>query len=586
MPPTIHPRSATERSARHGNLVSLIRRRTALRRGLLAFVSGAAMSTAFAPLEWHGYVWIGLVPVLWLALDDGRRAGWIGYSFGVGHFSTTFYWLNEVFLPGPIGLGAICAVFPAAWAFLARHMVRNLRYTRATDLAPKYGERTTFRPRLRPGARCLLILLLPTTWCTLEWCRSWFLSGFPWNQLGISQWSSAWVLPVAAYTGVYGISFLIVATNSIIWSILDAVAEHRRGDGGSALWPAVIFPPIPMLLAAAALVTYARTGQELPAPNGSRRIAVVQGNIPQIRVWNPEQLAHALEVYTSLTRDIAATAQPDLIVWPETAVAASLRFNDDVRFALDGVFATAATPLLAGTIDYRLPPEADTQYELPLMYNSAILFDKSGRVMDIYDKIHLVPFGEYVPFEAYLPQLTEWIGMGRSLSAGHEYSVMLFDDVLRIGVVICYEDIFPEISREMVVRGANLLISITNDAWFGESAGSRQHLAHTVFRAVENGRPVLRSGNNSYSCLIMPDGDVVNVLYDAGDKSYFTRAAKVYDVPVWGHPPLTFFSRFGTGFAHASAAISAVALWWCFYRYVDRKRRLFAVVSDTGDEAA
>jgi apolipoprotein N-acyltransferase len=195
-----------------------------------------------------------------------------------------------------------------------------------------------------------------------------------------------------------------------------------------------------------------------------------------------------------------------------------------------------------------------------------------------------VPFGEFTPFERLFPWLTDIIGMGRSLTAGREFTVFELPRGARAGVNICYEDIFPEISRQFVRRGANVLMTLTNDAWYAESAGSRQHLIHAVFRATENRRPLLRAGNNSDTCLILPDGRIVGLLYDLDTGSRFVRAARCYDVPVWQKQELTFYTRYGDVFAYGCAL--AMLLTWVFLAQrclIEKRRRLLAI---TGSEAA
>jgi apolipoprotein N-acyltransferase len=302
------------------------------------------------------------------------------------------------------------------------------------------------------------------------------------------------------------------------------------------------------------------------------RIAAVQGNIPQIRRFSKAQLVEATAVYDELTLDIVAREKPDLVVWPETALPATLRGR--MRDYMAEIFEQTETPLLAGTIDRRQPydPAEGEVFD----YNSALLYDAAGNVVNWYDKMHLVPFGEYVPFDRYLPFLVEWIGMGRNLTPGTEYTVMPFGDGARFGINICYEDVFPEISRNSVLRGANVLIVITNDAWFGTTSASRQHLAHSVLRAVETCRPLLRNGNNTDTCLILPDGRVEALLY--GSDTRFIRAARVYDVPVWEQLPLTFYTRHGDWFALTAGAATILLVLWCLFRFLFRRQRLSEMV--------
>jgi apolipoprotein N-acyltransferase len=328
------------------------------------------------------------------------------------------------------------------------------------------------------------------------------------------------------------------------------------------------------LLASAALVAlaWALRPVTLPPPDARLRVAAIQGNIPQIRVYSEEQLALAEEVYVSQTQRLVNWEKPDLVVWPETAIPKSLTCHDDTVALMAALFAATRTPMIVGTLDYRRSV-ADPEH--PLAFNAAVQYDAAGQPVNRYNKIKIVPFGEVTPLESLWPEwLLRWLTMGRSLTPGDAHTVFQFRDA-RIGVNICYEDIFPEISRAAVQRGANVLLTITNDAWYNETAGSRQHLSHAVFRAIETGRPMLRNGNNSDTCLIWPDGRVEGLLRDPASGSPFYRGSRVYDVPIWETPPLTFHTRHGNWFAHLAVLAAAVTWLWCLYRYLDRRRRLY-----------
>ncbi len=487
---------------------------------------------------------------------------------------TTFAWLSEVFVLAPIGVAAVYAVLPAFWFYLFSLINHNLRWSEDTDLLPKNDTAVVVDTSLSIAKMVIAILIGGFLWCGMEWCRSWLFTGFPWNQLGISQWQCEWLLSFSRVTGIYGISFFVMIFNLTIYYILTERAQLLKTRKRSGV--IIILGPAATMIFAVVL------GQNLYRPGESDtvlKVAVVQGDIPQIREWSPHQLEHALSVYTSLTRKAVANLSPDLVIWPETAVPASLIYDKSCISEMQRLFAEIKTPLLAGSIDYRFNNNSIDHTEVSRSFNSALLFNAAGEVVDRYDKIHLVPFGEFVPFEKYLPWLVKWIGMGRSLTAGREFTVLQFKEKFRIGVNICYEDIFPEISSRFVRNGANILVCITNDAWFGESSASRQHLAHAVVRAVENGRPVVRSGNNSDSCLIDANGKVTGLIRAPNTGDPFTAGYRGYAVPVSTHSCLTFYSRVGNWFAVLSFVLTIVTGIWCFYRYLDRKRRLYRLIT-------
>ncbi len=514
-----------------------------------AALSGALLSTAFPPLDFGIVAWVALVP--FLLLPPPRRTATQavrGFMLGAAHFLTCLFWLTTVTWAGWGLLSLTCALFPMLWAVLCLPMFRVMHGHRPF---PGTGGRRAPNGAVRVAA----ILLSAAVWCALEWLRSTVFTGFPWNLLGGSQWRSALLLATTAVTGVYGLSFVLVAANTAIAAGLRrwAIAFLRGGTRG------VPWESLTAVVVCAAALWMGLTAPRLGTPRGALRTAAVQGCLPQARQWTPEQLAQGLEVYDRLSRTAARLpARPDLIVWPETAVPAPLRWEESYASMFRKLLADTSTWFLIGTIDYRFPTGTGPHVE-PNVFNSAFLFGPRGQLRDSYDKTHPVPFGEYTPFGRYLPWLERWIGMGRSLTAGVEYTVLRLPKQVRAGVNICYEDVFPRISREFVRRGANLLVTLTNDAWYAESAGSAQHLSHAVLRAAENRRPLLRSGNNSDTCLILPDGRVTALLRDPVTGNRFLRGVQTIQVPVWQDPPLTFYTRHGDWFACLCAL--AAGLW-------------------------
>ncbi len=557
------------------NQIDRVSRTPQICRVAVAAASGLLSSLAFAPAEWSWVAWVGLVPLLVVALP-ARRAAWrLGLVFGMVACMSGMAWLREIQWPALFGVALIYAWIPACWLKLAQQIWLNVRLPPAEDLKPQTDGLVRVHPRCFRGRSCLLVVALALCWCGSELVRGLLA---PWNNIGVSQWQNGWLLPLTRVTGVDGISFLVVLTNVAVYiAVVSWFAGRDPTERFADYWRLVDAKRLmfsPLLLAALLIILAGLLAPryDLPAPENTVRIAAVQGNIPQIRRFSKAQLAEATSVYDELTLDIVAREKPDLVVWPETALPVTLRGR--MRDYMAEIFEQTETPLLAGTIDRRQPydPAEGEVFD----YNSALLYDAGGNVVNWYDKMHLVPFGEYVPFDRYLPFLVEWIGMGRNLTPGTEYTVMPFGDGARFGINICYEDVFPEISRNSVLRGANVLIVITNDAWFGTTSASRQHLAHSVMRAVETCRPLLRNGNNTDTCLILPDGRVEDLLY--GSDTRFIRAARVYDVPVWEQLPLTFYTRHGDWFALTAGVATIFLVLWCLFRFLFRRQRLSEMV--------
>jgi len=517
-----------------------------------ATVSGALLSTAFPPLEWDWAAWIALIPVLLAPVPTTpwRRAA-AGALLGLVHCISNLFWLNEIGFCAGVLLGVYCALFPLLWYLGTAALSSAL-----ADPEPRPGRRLCC---VRLGwPQAALIVGSGVLWVGLEWLRSWLFTGFPWNELGVSQWQRPLLLSLTCFTGIAGVSLLVAAGNLALsqiaaawWDGIRRGASRRQGRAPTATLATV---------AALAAMT-ALQAPPVPPTDAVLRVLAVQGNIPQCRFWTEAQFNEALAVYSDLTVTTAHAGRADLVVWPESAVPAPLGYAP-FKARLEAILPEVRTPLLIGALDSRPLPGArwtGSDWEPPLQdFNSAILLAPDGQVMETYDKVHRVPFGEYVPFGRYLPWLVDWIGMGRDLVPGSEFTVFRLGKGAVAGANICFEDAFPEISREFVRRGANLLVTLTNDAWYAESSGSRQHLLHAVFRAAENRRPLFRSGNNSDTCLITANGTVTGLLYDPATGHRFFRGARFYEIPISYAPPLTLYARWGDWLSRTCAAGAAL----------------------------
>lgn len=553
--------------------------RLARTRRLVAILAGAVgsgllLSLAFPPLEIDVVAWFALVPVM--LAPTSRRLGVrlaAGALFGFAHSVTNLFWLNEIGFGAGFLLAIYCTLFPAAW-YLFAISLRPCPHRDSLDTPP------TTRPHLTApspiiaaddrGARLVIApLALAGAWVALEWIQGWLFTGFPWNQLGVTQWRHIRLLQVTRITGIYGLSFVIVAVNVACAHIIAVRIDPVRKSAKRGFPWSVAMAGALLLLA----VLPARLASPPPAAGTMLRVVGIQGNIAQCRDYEPAQLSEALAVYRDYTLLASQIPGADLIVWPECAVPAPVLWDKECSEMLADLFATIETPLLIGSLNLETFTTIKGEHDYRL-YNSALQFDRDGRLLESYDKIHRVPFGEYVPFSRYLPWLVDWIGMGRDLSPGAEYTLFSLPGGIRTGVNICFEDAFPEISREFTRRGADLLMTITNDAWYAESSGSRQHMTHAVVRAVENARPLFRSGNNSDTCLIMPDGSVKDLLDDPLTGNRFVRGYRSYDIPVAIDAPLTFYTRHGDLFAKICTLAALAILTRNTCRWYRRKQIL------------
>ncbi len=550
-----------------------------------AVVSGLLLSAVFPPLEWAWAAWFALLPILAAPIPRRfTRRLLVGYVFGLSHFATSLYWLNEVVFFAGYLLSIYCAFFLLAWYLLFADVVTFFLSREGKSTANLSVSGRIYISGLSALSFMLAGLLIALGWVGLEWVRSWLFTGFPWNHFGLSQWQNPGLLQTTTVTGIYGLSFLLIMANlALLWI---AVSHWHRwaGRGGGTMqfpWPVAAA----LLVLAPSLYLMYRGREKLEAPDARLEIAAVQGNLPQARVWTEGQLEKAIRVYEGMSRE-AARVDPDLIVWPETAVPAPAFYNPDYQQMLERLTTDIQTPLLFGNMHmepvHSLEPEKGMEVETYNDFNSVFLLDREGRVMEYYYKVRLVPFGEYVPMGDILPFLHDLIGMGRDLSAGREYTLFELREGIWAGVNICFEDVFPQVSSNFVLRGANLLMTLTNDAWFAESPGSRQHMTHAVVRAVENRRPLMRSGNSSDTALIMPNGEVRGLLYDHETGDRFIRDWRKYTVPVWFDLGTTFYTRHGNVFAAACFLVVLLWLLWRIVWSVQRNVQLRRII--TGEE--
>jgi len=533
-------------------------------RAIAALASGLMLSCSFPPINCSIMAWFALVPIM--LVPTPRRIFErfaIGFIFGYAHFATVLHWLNEVGFGAGYLLAIYCALFPMAWYCLVSTFNWYL----------KDKSNTTF-----PGGGPLFItdewtlvlhiLAQAFLWVSLEYLRAMLFTGFPWDMAGISQFRRLAVAGLAQFTGVYGVSFLIILSNAIISSEFSRQLRMLIAPGKRQFpWHFVL------MTLSLVPVCILQAKKELLPPEGTSniRIAAIQGNIPQCREWTNEQYEYALSTYLRLSERAAAEYQDlDMLLWPECAVPVPLGYPP-YRAALTGLQQKIQKPILLGAlriVGNQSEPESIHDF------NSAILLDENSHVAETYNKMHLVPFGEFTPAGDLFPILRKILGMGRDLTRGREEVIFNLAKGARTGVNICFEDAFPDISRKFTIKGANTLMTITNDSWYNRSSGAEQHLSHAVFRAIENRRPLLRSGNNSHTCLITPNGETLGIIDNKDDGSPFVSSYQAYDVPIheWG---TTFYTKHGDIFAMACTLISlALVAFLCAKEYLRHKENL------------
>jgi len=480
---------------------------------LLAVLAGVLCFLAFPPFGYDFLAWVCLVPLLFLIKRNNvKRAFWYSYFAGIVFFGCLIYWMVYVTVPGTIALVLIFALFYGLFGFIA-------------GITFKYS---------------MELLILPFVWVVLEYIRTYLpFNGFPWGLLAYTQYKNTTVIQIADIIGSYGISFILVAFNIAFFSYIT-----RRKGRISHMIAAMAFILI--------MVAYGMYKLDNYVVWGTPRMSVIQGNIPQELKWDGKYADDVINEYESLTKE-AAEDKTDMIIWPETAYPYLVDAKEEAS-EVKQLAAEIKIPVLAGMV-YKEGQD---------YFNGAVLFSGDGMLIEKYYKLHLVPFGEYIPMQEYLSPLRRFINKpigdytkGESYTLFPLKSTSLYKKMpgtishsvhfYKFGVLICFEDIFPHITREFAQKGANFMVNMTNDAWFGNTAAPEQHLQASVFRAVENRVPVVRAANTGVSCFVDSTGKILSRV-ERGDRDTFIKGFKTDNVRVTGIK--SFYTRYGDVFAY------------------------------------
>ena len=512
---------------------------------LPALISGLLLTAAFpeAGLSW--LAWVALVPLLFSLADLSSKEGFAaGFFTGWIHFLTLGYWLiTTIMTYGGVPL------LPALMFYLGL----------AACLAVYFGLFGLLLARLRAGPT-VVMAAVPFIWVGLEFLRAHLFTGLPWGLLGYSQFERLDLIQIADIAGVYGISFVIVLTNAALTCLLLWLTKRpwrkmpvKKGT--------VIVMTAAVLFCLGATGGYGRwrLGKvaNALATVPSLTIAVIQGNINQGQKWDRAFRLAVIKKHLALARR-TVDKDPDLIVMPETAMPFYFFYEQDLTDMVLAAARDSGTFILTGAPSFETIPGGI------LSYNSAFLINPAGNVLGRYDKTHLVPFGEYVPFGQYLPFIDKLVAGVGDFTPGTSGRVLSMNGC-RLGVQICYEIIFPAICRKMVDNGAEIIVNITNDAWYGRTSAPYQHFSMTVLRAVENRRSLVRAANTGISGFIDPTGHI-------RDKTgLFVDSTPVYQVPIINGR--TFYNRTGDVLAICCLLIVLSVPTREFLEYLRRKEK-------------
>jgi apolipoprotein N-acyltransferase len=383
------------------------------------------------------------------------------------------------------------------------------------------------------------LFLLPSSWVVLEFLRDRLFSGFGWASLAHSQYKLLPVIQIADITGVFGISFVLVMVNCFLKEIIVFRRDPKKREWKEIFWPAGI---VAVFLAVILAYGFGISRRYAIMKRISVKVGIVQGNIAQERKWERGDWPAVFEEYLALTQE-AARERPDLLIWPETSFPGYLWELPQTFVELKRFVGKMKIPLLLGAVS-----EENEEY-----HNSAILLSSSGEELKRHYKMHLVAFGEFIPFRKFLPWLGDLVPIA-DFTAGKDLTVFRLpipawgNQELRFSVLICFEDTVAGLARSFVKEGADVLVNITNDAWFLDSKEAFFHMQNSVFRAVENRRSLVRVANTGVSCFIDERGKIYRYLQNSSGKKTFVAGYAIENVawPVRG----SFYTKYGDIFTY------------------------------------
>ncbi|MES2692162.1 MAG: apolipoprotein N-acyltransferase [Verrucomicrobiota bacterium] len=491
---------------------------------------------SFPPFKTSEFAYAMLVPgTFWAYMRPRFKVyAWVMFAAQAVTWTILLGWLHNVTWGGLFLLGPFVGAWVGVW------------YLAAWWTLPQIVGRPS-------PVRLLVVLGLAGVWVLIEWTRTWFLGGFPWLPFAASQWERPSILQIAAYTGAYGISFVLVMLN--IGFAAYANRLFREGAKGLNKRSQEFFLALFLLLACVSIhftEAFNRRGQSEPLG----RIALVQPYIEQDVKWDPAKVPGILETLRKTTLE-AAKSRPDLMLWPEAATPLAVRGHAQMTTFVEELVQQSKVPLLLGSVAIEKPNTPDEMW-----FNGVFLATPdAGLAQSYYMKRKLVPFGEFVPLRPVLGWLSKFVPIGEGdFVPGDNSSPMLVPiggTPTIIGPLICYEDIYPQLARASVLGGATVLTVVTNNGWFGEGGAAYQHAAHSVLRAVETRRPIIRCGNGGWSGWIDEFGGVRGVVKNKDGTIYF-RGAGLVNVTRdrrWKEA-MTMYAQYGDWFVLVSAGLA------------------------------
>ena len=452
---------------------------------ILSFASGILLFLSFPKYGVDIIAWVALVPLLFAlkrvtSLQEGLI---VGFITGLVSYTSILYWIvyvvvNYGHLPYYAGISVVLLLSAYLSIFIALFAAGIV----------------FFSGKGIPG-----FIIVPVLWVCLEYGKSYLFTGFPWENLAYTQYLNTTLIQTVDITGIYGLSFIIVLVNVIIFDVLN-----EKFKGMKVIAEVVLGCTLMLIIFNYGYLRVKMIDEALRTAE-SMDVTLVQGNIDQHIKWDPRFQMETINVYNDLSLQVKSSP-PGLIVWPETAAPFYFQDFSELHDKNINIAQLSGEWLLFEGPSYL--KECIGSEDCISYLNSAFLLSPTGETVDRYDKVHLVPYGEYVPLKNLFPFISKLAVGAGDFRSGNGYNPLTLNNK-KLGVLICYEGIFPEASRTYKNMGVDLLVNITNDAWFGRTSAPYQHFSMTVFRAVENRLYVIRSANTGISSVVDPAGRII-----------------------------------------------------------------------------
>lgn len=531
-------------------------------------LAGACLGCAFPNFGIAGFAWIA--PGLLLLAAVGAKGGEafrVGFIGAVMHYLVSLSWLLNIpyrwlgvpLAPaaGWLALSAFLALGPATWVWLVTRLGAGLNPAPEPATPGRYflfdaGEHLPQTWLRRAG----LALFAAVAWIAFEMYVTRIFGGFPWNLLGASQFQLIPLLQIAEATGIYGVSFLIVWFSAALGISIPAMLKTGKRP---PVWCSDIL--LPVLVVALVYSWGLRLTRQLPSPDRTVKVAMVQPSIPQTLIWNPDndeaRFRHLVELSVE-----ALQQQPNLLLWPEASIPKLLRYNSETFTTVSGLARDHQLWMIVGADDaeprHDTPEPNDADY-----FNSSFLLSPEGKLANRYRKRSLVIFGEYIPLAKWLPFLSWFTPIQGGFTPGDKPVPFELKDLgLVTSVLICFEDVFPMLGRSASSEHTDFLVNLTNNGWFGEGSAQWQHAVSGVFRAIENRRPLIRCTNSGLTCWIDAHGRIREIFRDPNG-SIYGEGFLVFNLPLpssENRPSRTFYNRHGDVFGWTCVAITLLPL--------------------------